>query len=201
MNDSDRQELITIRYSDGEILSRQLMEVDEMPYCVTHDGTLMLTCRNYQLRMGGPGRLFNLLQKTDPRVVFDAQWQPLYGASLSPDGRYAVVSLEPHLTRVIDVLSGAVKEQFEGHLTGGKAASFTPDGSRLITGASGWDAIRIWDVRTWRSLLTLAADGVFISPVQLSEDGNLMGALDTGMKLHLWRAPSWEQIAEAECQN
>ena len=59
--------------------SRQLMKVDETPYCVTHDGTLMLTCRSYQLRMDGPGRIFNLLQKTDPRVVFDAQWQPLYG--------------------------------------------------------------------------------------------------------------------------
>lgn len=94
-----------------------------------------------------------------------------------------------------------MKEQFEGHLTGGKAASFTPDGSRLITGASGWDAIRIWDVETWRSLLTLAADGVFISPVQFSEDGNLVGALDTGMNLHLWQAPSWVQIEEAERQN
>ena len=82
---------------------------------------------------------------------------------------------------------------------GAKTLGFTSDGRRMVTGCAGSDAFKIWDFRS-RSLLTLEADGLFWTPTLFSRDDNLFGSLDATGLLHIWRAPTWEEVAEIEAK-
>jgi len=46
--------------------------------------------------------------------------------------------------------------------------------------------------------VTLAGKGSIFTSAVFSPDGNTIGALNTKGVLHLWTAPSWEQIEAAE---
>jgi WD40 repeat protein len=78
------------------------------------------------------------------------------------------------------------------------SVAFSPDGTRLASGSSGVEAMKIWDLASHQPLLTLPAEGSLFRPVQFSPDGNMVGAISLGGILHLWRAPSWEEIEAVE---
>jgi sugar lactone lactonase YvrE len=78
-----------------------------------------------------------------------------------------------------------------------RSPSFSPDGSRLVTN-DGERALKVWDVATQRQLLTLPCElGSGRGKSVFFPDGN--GLLTAGMAgLHVWRVPSFEDIAESE---
>jgi hypothetical protein len=49
-------------------------------------------------------------------------------------------------------------------------------------------------------LLTLASSGVVFAKTDFSPDGNILSSIDALGYLHLWRAPSWEEIAAVEAK-
>jgi len=67
------------------------------------------------------------------------------------------------------------------------------------TGSLDRDAIRLWATENWQDVLTLSLDGSYYE-LMFSPDGNILGARAYGSEgaLHLWRAPSWVEIEEAE---
>jgi hypothetical protein len=65
----------------------------------------------------------------------------------------------------------------------------------LISGGGGREAIKLWDVGTRQELLTLGGAGSFMDVARWSADGDVILA---GAPWQAWRAPSWEEIAEAE---
>jgi WD40 repeat protein len=76
---------------------------------------------------------------------------------------------------------------------------FSPDGKRLAMASAGSEAIKLLDVEGHLELLTLEGRGSEFEPTAFSPDGNLLGTMSTSSGvLHLWRAPSWEEIAAAE---
>ena len=87
---------------------------------------------------------------------------------------------------------------FKGHMNAAQAAAFSPDGRRLATGGGSRDAVKLWDLSTHRELLTLTGQGSGFSFVDFSPDGRWLAAANSEGKLHLWRAPSWEEIEAAE---
>jgi WD40 repeat protein len=79
------------------------------------------------------------IQVTQP--VGDDPPQPLYGLTVSPDGRYAAAG--PHL---VDLTTGSTTNPEV--LDGALAVAWSPDGSRaLVTGEDG--SIGLVDTRTW----------------------------------------------------
>ena len=85
-----------------------------------------------------------------------------------------------------------------GFLLGVHSVGFSPDGDRLVIGGSGAEAIRFWDLRSRRELVTLPGQNSrFLRPA-FSLDGNVLGSADGIGILHLWRAPSWDEIAALE---
>lgn len=84
-----------------------------------------------------------------------------------------------------------------GFLLGVHSVGFTTDGSRLVIGSSGEEAIRLWDLRSRRALLTLPGQNSRFWRPSFSPDGNVLGSVNGIGVLHLWRAPSWEEIAAA----
>ena len=116
--------------------------------------------------------------------------------SFNPTQQLVAFTREPHLTEVYSTRTGDLLHQFNGHLNGAKVVSFTPDGSPLLTGVSGDDAFKFWELRENRplQLLTLRVDAMFQFQIRFSPDGHSMSSVDQLGTIHIWRAPSWEEI-------
>ena len=85
-----------------------------------------------------------------------------------------------------------------GFLNAAVGLSFFPDGKRLAVGGGAKGLCKVWDVETWRELVSLPSDGDWFDEVRFSPDGNLLGARTDRRTLQYWRAPSWEEIAKAK---
>jgi WD40 repeat protein len=69
----------------------------------------------------------------------------------------------------------------------------------LATGGSAAkDAVILWDLATQRELLSLQGEGEYFDLVAFSPDGSTVMATSFSGVAHLWRAPSWAEIAAAE---
>ena len=89
---------------------------------------------------------------------------------------------------------------FRTHLLGAHGVAFSPDGRRLATGGgTSRDAVKLWDLSTHRELITLPGQSAVYKSVVFSNDGRWLAACgENEPKLHLWRAPSWEEIEVEE---
>jgi WD40 repeat protein len=125
--------------------------------------------------------------------------QPVAQIAFSPDGS-RLASTSVHGTVALwDPSSFSSVTSFRAHLLGASGVAFSPDGRRLATcGGTSRDAVRLWDLSTLRELMTLSGQTAVSSFVAFSSDGRWLAACSRSEgKLHLWRAPSWEEI-EAE---
>jgi len=78
------------------------------------------------------------------------------------------------------------------------SVAFSPDRRRLVAGGDGREAVRLYDVESQLPVLTLAARGSVFQRITFSPDGTVVAAGNEEGELHLWRAPSWAEIAAAE---
>jgi len=161
------------------------------PSCTSPDGRWYFTC-GYDgaclLRDITSGREQHFtLQIQDPRE-----------SSISPDGKFVAVASQLGYVRLWDLATLRPAATLGSFLIGAHSVSFSQDGTRLIAGGDGDEALKIWDVDSRQELLTIAAPtDVFWRP-EFSPDGNILGSLQQSGLLHLWRAPSWAEIAAAE---
>lgn len=87
-----------------------------------------------------------------------------------------------------------------GYLLGVASVTFSPDEKRLATGSGNQETLRVWDTDSWRDVLTLEGQGAEFHALAFSPDGSVIGARNVAGNVHLWRAPSWEEIAAAEAK-
>jgi WD40 repeat protein len=118
-----------------------------------------------------------------------------FAVSVSPDGGLVAACTTRGLVRLLDPVKDELIESVHGHLNAVFGLAFSPDGKRLISASGGREAIMLWDVRTRQELLTLPGTGSALLAAAWSPDGNVILA---GTPWQAWRAPSWEEIAEAE---
>ena len=123
----------------------------------------------------------------------------LYGVDFSPNDQLLAVACEPHLTQVYSTVSGDLLHEFYGHLNGPREVSFSHDHSRLVSGSGGLDGVKFWDLGEDGplELITLPVRGSYID-LRFSPDGNSFGVMDHRRDIHIWRAPSWEEIEQME---
>ena len=83
-----------------------------------------------------------------------------------------------------------------------RALAFSPNGRRLaVSGSSPNTAIKLWDPATQTELITLEIDIRANRPsifTILSPDGNTLTSASANGPMHLWRAPSFEEIEAKE---
>jgi WD40 repeat protein len=115
----------------------------------------------------------------------------------SPDGRTLITSGDDDQVRFWDVAARWELGPYPG-LAGGYGAAFSADGRRLVTGPGGRDAVKLWDLATRRELLSLHAQGQYFFGFGFAPDGDTLMAISLDGHVHLWRAPSWEEIGAAE---
>jgi WD40 repeat protein len=103
--------------------------------------------------------------------------------------------LDRETLRPIDTLRGFLVEAVF-------SVCFTPDGKRMATTSGGREPMRLWDAERRHTLVTM--DGTSranFGDSQFSADGKMVGAMSYGgdnSAVHLWRAPSFAEIEQAE---
>jgi len=127
---------------------------------------------------------------------------PVSEITFSADGAQAASVAEDGTWAIWDASSFQLLSPpfFKGHMQGAVGVAFSPDGRRLATGgSSGRDAVKLWDLSTRRELMTLSGQGDSFWFVAFSPDGRWLAACSREEgKLHLWRAPSWDEIEAQE---
>jgi len=121
-------------------------------------------------------------------------------ASFSPDGKLFAAGGWGRFARLWETATQREVATFQGFLSSVWSVAFSPDGKRLATGSNGTEAIKLWDVESHQELLTLEAQGSVFNSSAFSPDGNVLGAKNWHDVLHLWRAPSWEEIETLETE-
>jgi WD40 repeat protein len=116
------------------------------------------------------------------------------GAHYSPDGRIVAVSSWQGSVTILDGRSLEELRQVQGFLQSAHCVSFSPDGQRLLAGGSGQEAVKIWTVAGGHELLTLPGEGSVFHSCAISRNGRVLAALNQNEILHIWRAPSLEEI-------
>jgi WD40 repeat protein/serine/threonine protein kinase len=120
----------------------------------------------------------------------------LGGIAFSDDGSQAASVAIDGTVAIWDPSSFQPIAAFKGHMQGVHAVAFSPDGRRLATGGgTSRDSVRLWDLSTFRELMTLPGQGFGF--VVFSPDGRWLAARSSE-GIHLWRAPSWAEIEAAE---
>jgi serine/threonine protein kinase/WD40 repeat protein len=116
-------------------------------------------------------------------------------SAFSPDNKILAVASLRGLVHLYEWPSLREAGTLRGFLQGAHWVTFSPDGRRVAGGSNGRQAVKIWDVPTQRELITLDGNGSIFSRIQFSENGNLVGARSQAGLVHIWRAPSYEEIA------
>jgi WD40 repeat protein len=131
-------------------------------------------------------------------------WRPIGRFAFSRDGSRLAGVTEYGSVAIWDPSSFRLIASFRGHMQAAHGVAFSPDGRRLVTGGgSSPDAVKLWDLsvdlstQAPRELIALRGHGSVFSWVAFSPDGQWLAACGREGGLHLWRAPSWEEI-EAE---
>jgi len=118
--------------------------------------------------------------------------------ALSADGRMAAAAYENGSVRLWDMATLQLLETLKGFLLGAHSVAFSPDGKRIAAGSNGQEAIKLWDTETWQEVLTLSGEGSVFARLQYSPDGRYLLAVNITGLVHLWSAPTWEEIKAAE---
>jgi WD40 repeat protein len=136
---------------------------------------------------------------------FPAHRRTVVGVAFTPDGRTLATGGEEGMAKLWNLATQREIVTLKGHLKSLHALDISPDGRRLATGSGGAESVKLWDIHTHQELITLAGEGSLILALAFSPDGNkIMGliiGLNNELHLHIWRAPSWEEIKTAEAQD
>jgi WD40 repeat protein len=129
--------------------------------------------------------------------IAQARLAEIFSASASSKGDHLLVYHEFGITTVWETASlwpGTPPRQVKALAFGPINSVFSTDGTRLLGGREGKEAVRIWETRAYHELLTLGGEGFFFHNMGFSPDGRLLGAMNASGQIHLWHAPTWQEI-------
>ena len=121
--------------------------------------------------------------------------------AFSPDGRRLATASGEGTVSLLDASTRKVVDTIRGHLLGVGAVAFSPDGQRLASASHGDEAVKLWDVATGHEVATLAGEGLISNHLKFTPDGGMLVAVSAKGNAHIWRAPSFDEIAVAEASS
>ena len=120
--------------------------------------------------------------------------------AVSPDGKTLVTaSTQSPALKLWDIAGRREVGSLRTDASAVLSVAFSPDGHRIATGLHEDSAVTLWDTATRRQLVILSGRGAFPT-LGFSRDGNTVIGINAEGRVHLWRAPSWEEIAAAEAK-
>jgi WD40 repeat protein len=122
--------------------------------------------------------------------------------TFSPDGERIAAASNLGYARVWGTATWREEVTLRGFLNAVFSVAFSLDGKRLATGGSNPDdSVKLWDVDSWQEMLTLEGTGSLFELTAFSPDGNAIGSVSRDGILHVWSAPTWEEIEAAEAND
>ncbi len=114
---------------------------------------------------------------------------------ISPDGRRYVAGAEDKTSVTLrDMATGQVLATLEGHTDSVHTATFSPDGSRLVTSSSDKTA-RLWDAATGRQIVVLEGHTSGVLDAAFSADGGTIATVSDDRTVKLWNASTGQEVA------
>jgi len=152
------------------------------------EGNLVATASLTQLKVFGG---------EDLRAIRDFE---LNGRSMmlrfSPDGQYLVSSNESPEGIGVWETRNWTHRFLPGHDSAPVDLTFSPDGRRMVSGS---EDLFVWDTKSWQQIASFHLPIHDISCIKLSPAGNDLIVSDAA-GLRVWRAASFEEIADQEEQ-
>lgn len=150
------------------------------------------------LATGGRGQLI-LWNGMDGHRLWVASGQDeLEGIDFSGDGKLVATASGKGPVKLFDTGTGRELATLTGFLQGTHSVAFSPDNKRLAVGSGGKEALKLWDPQMHQEVLTLEGQKSFFFKTVFSPDGGILSSANYRGIVHLWRAPSWEEIASSE---
>jgi WD40 repeat protein len=122
--------------------------------------------------------------------------------AFSPVAPLLAGSAKDGQTTVWDIRTGRIVTTIRANFRAVHGVAFSPDGQRLLSGGEDpSDVIRLLDLGSRRHVATLAGPRDQVDQfwfLEMSADLNTLVAVGIVKTALLWRAPSWEEIKEAE---
>ena len=147
---------------------------------------------------GGDFMLRNLIDRSQRRLNLDTLEPDV--AIYSPDGTLFAVASSLGFGRVWNTATWQPVATLGGFLKGAHTLAFSADGRRVAVGGGDQEAVKLWDTESWQDLFTLEGQGTGYMGVWFSSDGNSIAWGNQSGVLHVWHAPSWEEIAAVEAR-
>jgi WD40 repeat protein/serine/threonine protein kinase len=122
------------------------------------------------------------------------------GVAFSPDGKIVAAASMLGLVRLWDTSTWRQVGDVRGVLMGFHSVAFSPNGKRLAAGSNGREAVKLWDIKNHEEMLTLDGQGSEFGETAFSPNGNVLCSLALEGRLHIWRAPSWEETKTTEAE-
>ncbi|MHC4507480.1 MAG: protein kinase domain-containing protein [Planctomycetota bacterium] len=153
------------------------------------------------LARSGNVRIWTLVQPQEPprKLLRGTRGTFVAGFAVSPDGRLGAAAYQDSgYIRVWDLETTESVHMMRVFVRAPHSVTFSHDGSRLAAGSNDREAVKLWETTIWQEVLTLAGEGTFFDFVAFSPDGQTLIARNFDGLLHIWSAPSLEDIEKGE---
>jgi WD40 repeat protein/serine/threonine protein kinase len=130
-------------------------------------------------------------------AVLGPHTNPVSALAYSPDGKRMASTDGSSVIHLWDGKTGKEVAVLRGHTaTVGGEITFSPDGSRLVSGSQYPESsARLWDAATGRLLFVLAGHKNYISAVSFSPDAKRVVTTSTDQTARLWDVRTGELLA------
>ena len=205
----DKKTVLELSLQNGAVLeSLSLDGRVRIAFSSADDGWILTEQRSAQRIevLEKPGTLIRMTSSPPVLVplMISGSRHPTLCADISVSNNLLALTCEPHLTQIYSTITGDLLHEFNGHLNGAKPVGFSHDGSRLLTGTGGYQGVKFWDLSENGplELISLSMEGGLVHwrPFKFSPNGDSFGVLDYDKTIHIWRAPSWEEIEDLEAR-